>query len=77
MVNFGMGKVKKKLQKALVEQAWTAYKYGYIAATHDDRELSKSEFCRDIKKVMDKGKQIKDFMPIKLKEERFPGRCDK
>jgi len=67
MVKFGLGKVKKKLGAALIEQAWTTYKYGYTAGAYGRTELNKKDFCKNIKLIMERGKEIPDFMPVKTK----------
>jgi hypothetical protein len=61
--------LKKKIGSALVEQAWLAYKYGFTAGAYGRTELSKQDFCKNIKLVMERAKEISDFMPVKVKDK--------
>jgi len=63
MKGFGgiKGKMQKKVQGILIEQAYLSYKYGWHQAqVNQEAKLSKKDFCGRIKQVIEEGKKIAD-----------------
>lgn len=57
-MKFGL---KGKLQKALIDQAYLSYKFGWHQAqVREEAKLSKNDFCKRIKEVVEEGKKISD-----------------
>lgn len=48
----------KKMQDALVSQAYNAYCFGFNQAEYEKEQLSLSEFCNRIKEINIEGKKL-------------------
>jgi len=55
------GKIQKKMQDALAEQAYLCYKFGWHQAeVKEEAKLSRREFNLRIREVIEAGKRIAD-----------------
>lgn len=70
-MRFGLkGKIQKKMQEALVEQNYLCYKFGWHQAQiKQEAKLSKNDFCRKIREIIEGGKRISNGLDT---DELFP-----